>query len=835
MNAIAYSYDGINWTGLGYTVLRTVNGIVYNGTDKWVAIGSGTTSRIAYSSNGTQWTATGGTTIFSFGRRVAYGNSLYIAVGDGSTNNIAWSNDGVIWTGLGTTVFGSGPSYGIAYGGGRWVALGSGGSNSIAYSDDGTQWTGIGTSIFTVTNVEGIGNVVYGTDKFVAVAGYASGGGNTISYSYNGSQWTGLGTTIFPSYADNIGHDGGRFIAMGRQDGGGNFTSAYSDDGITWTGIDKTLFSIYGRSVASDNAGISNNTVYAPIAYSTDLTTWTGVATTLMKHGNDIIYSDKFVCVGEAFTNSLNNILTSTDGTIWTAITNNLLNYSPTTSRVLSLDAEDLVGYTNGQAVTSWSGWTPDNPSFPPTYSTYNGGKFVLFGTNNQRLRFGSSLGLNSASNGWTINFQSINIPNGTILTLQSTSPSMSIVISYNNGMVITYTLSGVTTTMTFNSNKTDGFTGGGWFDYVISYNNLRHQFISNISARGNKANFTHVIDVPNASFNTVIFGGTGISNLYLNRIYIYDSYMEHLHNYNTSMSVMTDGVNIFTPSAFATNWRKQAIVLSKIAYGDNKYLICGKDYINEIYEYLSSNTPARRLVYNTPPLFKSTGDSNWSAFLNTGIQSLANGLKYTNSKFYIVSNEQYIPSNTNYASRPNRILTTSNLDYWVGVGDKNDILVPNLSLPSAISPRQILTSVSHIFLDYVTGVWYAIGLIDGYPMVIRNLNGYWTYDYPKLYFKNNNVLNPSSLITSVYSAVFKRWTDTSYTKMLISTNNGVYDYTFTSLNSTIIVPWYDTIGWNTSPVALFDIKNMLQDPFRDNSYYPSQNFTEHCNELFCY
>lgn len=107
--------------------------------------------------------------------------------------------------------------------------------------------------------------------------------------------------------------------------------------------------------------------------------------------------------------------------------------------------------------------------------------------------------------------------------------------------------------------------------------------------------------------------------------------------------------------------------------------------------------------------------------------------------------------------------------------------------------------------------------------MVIRNLNGYWTYDYPKLYWKSN-LRNPSSSITSVYSAVFKRWTDRSYTQMLISTNNGVYDYTFTSITSTIVVPWYDTIGWSITTSAgllsLLDIKNMLQDPFRNNSYY---------------
>jgi hypothetical protein len=53
-NAIAYSYDGISWTGItGTTIFTTSYGITWNG-NMWVVVGNGTHS-IAYSYNGLNW------------------------------------------------------------------------------------------------------------------------------------------------------------------------------------------------------------------------------------------------------------------------------------------------------------------------------------------------------------------------------------------------------------------------------------------------------------------------------------------------------------------------------------------------------------------------------------------------------------------------------------------------------------------------------------------------------------------------------------------------------------------------------------------------------------
>jgi hypothetical protein len=111
-----------------------------------VAVGSGTNT-IAYSSDGITWTGLGKTIFSAYGNGVAWNGTRWVAVGYGTTNSIAYSSDGITWTEAGTSIF-SGEGYGVAWNGRRWVAVGQG-TNSIAYSSDGITWTGAGTSIFS--------------------------------------------------------------------------------------------------------------------------------------------------------------------------------------------------------------------------------------------------------------------------------------------------------------------------------------------------------------------------------------------------------------------------------------------------------------------------------------------------------------------------------------------------------------------------------------------------------------------------------------------------------------------------------------------------------------
>ena len=96
-NTIATSTNGTSWTGLGTSIFTIGgNGVAWNGTDRWVAVGSGMNS-IATSSNGTSWTGLG-TSIFTIGKGVAWNSSLskWVAVGSGA-NSIATSSDGINW------------------------------------------------------------------------------------------------------------------------------------------------------------------------------------------------------------------------------------------------------------------------------------------------------------------------------------------------------------------------------------------------------------------------------------------------------------------------------------------------------------------------------------------------------------------------------------------------------------------------------------------------------------------------------------------------------------------------------------------------------------------
>ncbi len=60
INRLAYSYDGINWTGLGTIIFNFALCAAWNGT-MWVAggAGSGGGNTLAYSYDGINWTGAG--------------------------------------------------------------------------------------------------------------------------------------------------------------------------------------------------------------------------------------------------------------------------------------------------------------------------------------------------------------------------------------------------------------------------------------------------------------------------------------------------------------------------------------------------------------------------------------------------------------------------------------------------------------------------------------------------------------------------------------------------------------------------------------------------------
>ena len=282
-NTIAYSPDGVNWTGLATAIFGTAGfATAWNGI-RWVAAGQGTNS-LAYSADGISWTGIGAGPFSTSGRGVAWNGVLWVAVGIGAVNTIAYSSDGINWTGAGVTIF-STAGYGIGWSGIRWVAVGAGSLNTIATSPDGINWTGQGLTTFTTQ-----GNAVqWNGIRWVAVGS----GTNTVAYSPDGFSWTGLGLTLFTTQGNAVAWSGLRWVAVGA----GTNAIAYSADGINWTPIpfSATTFTTSGNGIAwHGKAFYALGSGTNGVSYSSDGINWTGIAiasSPFTTQGNGIAWS----------------------------------------------------------------------------------------------------------------------------------------------------------------------------------------------------------------------------------------------------------------------------------------------------------------------------------------------------------------------------------------------------------------------------------------------------------------------------------------------------------------------------------------------------------------
>ena len=277
-NSIAYSYDGINWTGLGNSVISNAVCVAWNG-NMWLAGGYGI-NVIVYSMNGINWfPSSNASTVFANTvNGIASNGSKWVAVGSGG-NTICSSLDGVYWMVANNVIFSS-VGNGIACNGSMWVAVGSGG-NSIAYSYDGSNWTGATNSIggsnsTTIFSSSGNG-IAWNGSMWVAVGN----GTNSIAYSPDGINWTGSNNSIniFSSFGYGISWNGSMWVAVGN----GTNSIAYSTDvsGNIWTGSNNStnIFSYFAVDVAwSGNMWVAVGTGINNIAYSADGNNWTGVA-----------------------------------------------------------------------------------------------------------------------------------------------------------------------------------------------------------------------------------------------------------------------------------------------------------------------------------------------------------------------------------------------------------------------------------------------------------------------------------------------------------------------------------------------------------------------------
>jgi hypothetical protein len=263
-NTMAYSYDGIQWTGIPNPITTSVTGITYNG-NTWVAVGTGTNT-VAYSSNGLSWI---GSTLSHFiGGGSAIWNGSVFMITPGTSGNAFYSTTGTSWTQMNSGL--SNADGCPASNGYTWTCpiVGSPGLKYINQANpETTAWTNISTSVFTTQGY----CVCYNGPIWVA----GGVGGNSIAWSNNGINWTGIGTAgtaIFPNGCTTICWNGTRFVGLG-----GSYIG-YSPDGVNWySSLSSNLFTssngvssnpgigafVAPSAMVLDNYGITGNGIYS--------------------------------------------------------------------------------------------------------------------------------------------------------------------------------------------------------------------------------------------------------------------------------------------------------------------------------------------------------------------------------------------------------------------------------------------------------------------------------------------------------------------------------------------------------------------------------------------
>jgi hypothetical protein len=207
---IAYSTDGVTWNGALSSsggIFTSTYGIAYNGTNLFVAVGTGTHT-VASSSVGTGSWVGGGSPIASWGWAVAYGNSTWVMVGNGGAGNpsLAYSSSGT--SGWNTVAYanygglGTSQTYvdvrGIAYGLGYWVlgrtpGTSAGGNCTLWSSTNLTTWAGYSNASFFYYG--GVQGITFNGTAFISGHNYYGSPATVMCYSLNGTTWSPITTT----------------------------------------------------------------------------------------------------------------------------------------------------------------------------------------------------------------------------------------------------------------------------------------------------------------------------------------------------------------------------------------------------------------------------------------------------------------------------------------------------------------------------------------------------------------------------------------------------------------------------------------------------------------
>jgi hypothetical protein len=194
--ALLYSTtDGLTWSSAGVTGFGTAGTCIAYGNGRWVAGAPG----LVTSLDGLAWSTCAGTTFAPSGSAagVAYdGTGRWVAVGSDQTSptlptvSIVTSTDGINWVsatsgGFTGSLGGSGVDYSPQQG--RWVAGGNG-TSSILVSSDGQNWSGVGVTGAPAS----VNSVLWTGTRWIATGGSPK----TICWSLDGYTWVTASGTI---------------------------------------------------------------------------------------------------------------------------------------------------------------------------------------------------------------------------------------------------------------------------------------------------------------------------------------------------------------------------------------------------------------------------------------------------------------------------------------------------------------------------------------------------------------------------------------------------------------------------------------------------------------
>lgn len=355
---IAYSHDGINWiqsvTNSNTSILNLfsiqVTGVSWC-SDKWIAIGEGTNT-IAYSFNAIQWYGLGNI-LFDVPRSIFYNGEKVVIVASSGTYKIAYSVDcGYTWKGVNNL-----PNidnlYGIIWDGKLWIGSGKVNndiSSGIIYSYDAINWYSF--NIFSDLSNNYINNVIYDSENyFVCSKVLISNQGSTLKindidfftnkYIDNNNLSLLINNSLITVEKNNrrnniIDFNNKLIYACGNNT---NSVLKYSYNAIDWYDVSGIVLNNCYNITYNNNIFIAyGNGTSGALSFSRDGIEWyNNIGTDVITNNiNNICWYSNIFLAGS---NGINTILYSYDGINWYAINNS--------NNIFSITCNNIIRFNN--------------------------------------------------------------------------------------------------------------------------------------------------------------------------------------------------------------------------------------------------------------------------------------------------------------------------------------------------------------------------------------------------------------------------------------------------------------------------------------------------------